>query len=79
VLLRVTDNGCGISKDIIDNIFTPFYTTKPDGNGIGLSLSSQLTTLNRGTLSVSSVEGEGSQFKLTFLGGLPRATAITCD
>ena len=66
VTLQVTDNGCGISKDIIENIFTPFYTTKEKGSGIGLSLSRQLTTLNNGVLSVSSIEGEGSQFSLAF-------------
>jgi len=66
ITLQVIDNGCGISKDIIENIFTPFYTTKEKGNGIGLSLSRQLTTLNHGVLSVSSIEGEGSQFTLKF-------------
>ena len=66
VLLKITDNGCGISKQIVDNIFVPFFTTKPHGNGIGLSLSRQLTKLNGGTLSVSSIEGEGSQFTLSF-------------
>ena len=64
--IRVIDNGSGIGKDIIDNIFTPFYTTKETGSGIGLSLSRQLTRLNNGTLSVSSSEGEGSQFTLSF-------------
>ena len=64
--IRVVDNGCGIGKDIIDNIFTPFYTTKEKGSGIGLSLSRQLTRLNNGTLSVSSSEGAGSRFTLSF-------------
>lgn len=66
IVIQITDNGCGISKDLIDNIFTPFFTTKETGSGIGLSLSRQLTKLNRGTLAVSSVEGSGSQFTLTF-------------
>lgn len=65
-VIRVLDNGCGIGKDIVDNIFTPFYTTKEEGSGIGLSLSRQLTRLNRGTLSVSSIEDVGSQFTLSF-------------
>lgn len=66
VLIQVKDNGCGISRDIIDNIFTPFFTTKEQGSGIGLSLSRQLTRLNKGTLNVSSLEGTGSQFTLSF-------------
>ena len=66
VLFQITDNGCGISKRIVDDIFTPFFTTKEKGSGIGLSLSRQLTKLNNGTLSVRSVEGEGSQFTIAF-------------
>ncbi|PCI77139.1 MAG: hypothetical protein COB20_08745 [SAR86 cluster bacterium] len=66
VQIQVKDNGCGISKEIIDNIFTPFFTTKEQGSGIGLSLSRQLTRLNKGTLNVSSLEGVGSQFTLSF-------------
>ena len=66
IVIQVTDNGCGISRDVIDNIFTPFFTTKETGNGIGLSLSRQLTKLNKGTLAVSSVEGSGSEFTLSF-------------
>ncbi|MCG8412915.1 MAG: HAMP domain-containing histidine kinase [Pseudomonadales bacterium] len=64
--IRVRDNGHGIGKDIIDNIFTPFYTTKEKGSGIGLSLSRQLARLNNGTLAVSSSVGEGTQFILSF-------------
>jgi len=67
VAIKVTDNGCGIDSDVIDNIFTPFYTTKDSGSGIGLSLSRQLARLNRGILSVSSVMGDGSQFTLKIM------------
>ena len=66
ISIQVKDNGCGISKKVIDNIFTPFFTTKEQGSGIGLSLSRQLTRLNRGTLSVSSLEDAGSKFTLSF-------------
>ncbi|PCH59219.1 MAG: ATP-binding protein [SAR86 cluster bacterium] len=65
-LIQVRDNGCGISKQVIDNIFTPFFTTKTQGSGIGLSLSRQLARINRSSLSVSSLEGSGSTFTLTF-------------
>jgi len=65
-MIRISDSGCGISKDVIDNIFTPFYTTKENGSGIGLTLSRQLARLNQGSLSVSSLENEGSQFTLSF-------------
>lgn len=64
--IRISDTGYGISKEVIDNIFTPFYTTKENGSGIGLTLSRQLARLNQGSLSVSSLENEGSQFTLSF-------------
>ncbi|MGB4246224.1 MAG: ATP-binding protein, partial [Pseudohongiellaceae bacterium] len=65
-IIQVADNGCGIGKDQIDNIFTPFFTTKETGTGVGLSLSRQLARLNHASLTVSSVEGKGSRFQLLF-------------
>ncbi|MDO9475947.1 MAG: ATP-binding protein [Pseudohongiella sp.] len=69
VVIQVRDNGAGISKEHIDDIFTPFFTTKNEGTGVGLSLSRQLARLNNATLSVSSIEKKGSTFQLTFFGG----------
>lgn len=64
--IRVTDNGPGISPQVLERIFIPFFTTKPTGSGIGLSISRQIMHMHRGNLSVSSVEGEGSSFTLLF-------------
>ena len=55
--LHVTDNGPGILPEVQEKIFIPFFTTKPQGSGIGLALSRQIVRLHRGTLSVVSVEG----------------------
>ena len=55
--LYVTDNGPGILPEVQEKIFIPFFTTKPQGSGIGLALSRQIVRLHRGTLSVASVEG----------------------
>ena len=55
--LHVTDNGPGILSEVQEKIFIPFFTTKPQGSGIGLALSRQIVRLHRGTLSVASVEG----------------------
>lgn len=62
VKIEVSDNGPGISMEVIDNIFVPFYTTKKDGSGIGLSLSRQIIRKHGGNLEVISKEGEGATF-----------------
>lgn len=65
-VIQVMDNGQGIEPEQIDQIFIPFFTTKENGSGIGLSLSRQIMRLHKGNLSVQSVKGEGSIFTLTF-------------
>lgn len=52
--ITVSDNGCGISPEHLDDIFLPFYTTKQNGNGIGLSLCKQIMLLHDGKLTVES-------------------------
>ncbi|MFH0881857.1 MAG: ATP-binding protein [bacterium] len=63
--LSVQDNGPGISEDVFEKIFVPFFTTKPEGTGIGLSLSRQIVRLHKGMLSAQSRVGEGATFHLT--------------
>ncbi len=65
-LIQVEDNGFGISGDIIEDIFVPFYTTKENGSGIGLSLSKQIMQNHYGTISVNSTPDKGSNFTLKF-------------
>ncbi len=66
VKLTVSDNGEGIAADKLQDIFIPFYTSKKDGSGIGLSISRQLMLANKGHISVSSQEGIGTEFTLVF-------------
>jgi two-component system, NtrC family, nitrogen regulation sensor histidine kinase NtrY len=66
ILIQVEDNGIGISADIIEDIFVPFYTTKDNGSGIGLSLSKQIMQNHGGTISVNSAPDKGSEFTLKF-------------
>ena len=61
-LLSVKDNGCGILPEVLDKIFIPFFTTKPTGSGIGLSLCKQIMALHGGSIRVSSEVGKGSCF-----------------
>ena len=65
-VIAVLDSGAGIPARQLEDIFTPLYTTKEAGSGIGLSLSRQLAHLNRGALTVRSKVGEGSSFLLVF-------------
>lgn len=66
VQLQVADNGSGISKEIQEKIFIPFFTTKKSGSGIGLSLSRQIMRLHQGSISVNSAPDQGAIFSLKF-------------
>ncbi len=70
VILTITDNGAGISQEVIPKIFDPFFTTKPVniGTGLGLSIVHGIITEQGGTITVESVIGKGTTFTIT----LPR-------
>jgi signal transduction histidine kinase len=60
--VRIRDNGCGIPEDRISRIFNPFYTSKANGTGLGLGVAKKVLDAHRGTISISSRVGEGSEF-----------------
>lgn len=60
----VSDNGAGIIPEALDKIFVPFFTTKTGGSGIGLSICRQIINRHGGTISVHSVQGEGTAFAI---------------
>jgi two-component system nitrogen regulation sensor histidine kinase NtrY len=66
VTIQVSDNGPGIVEAALDKIFVPFFTTKKEGSGIGLSLSRQIMRLHRGSISVQSLAKEKTVFTLRF-------------
>lgn len=66
VTIDFADNGMGIKPDILDKIFMPFFTSKKEGSGIGLSLSRQIMHLHKGSITVKSKPGEGAVFRLNF-------------
>ena len=66
VIIEVQDNGLGMSDELMDKIFVPFFTSKPNGSGIGLSLSKQIMALHKGTITVNSIERQGTAFRLAF-------------
>ncbi|MFT4603806.1 MAG: two-component system nitrogen regulation sensor histidine kinase NtrY [Rhodothermales bacterium] len=65
-VIRVVDNGHGIVEEAIDKIFVPFFTTKKDGSGIGLSLSREIMRVHGGSISATSRPGERTVFRLRF-------------
>jgi signal transduction histidine kinase len=65
-ILKVADNGPGMPEELMDKIFIPFFSTKKNGSGIGLSLCKQIVMLHRGTVQVHSVEGQGTAFSMQF-------------
>lgn len=66
IIIQVEDNGTGIPDDMIENIFVPFYTTKENGSGIGLSLSRQIMQNHNGSISVNSIQHKGTIVTLKF-------------
>jgi signal transduction histidine kinase len=66
VSIKISDNGKGIHPEIIDEIFMPFFTTKEQGSGIGLSLARQIIRLHGGSISVQSVPNSETSFTLSF-------------
>jgi two-component system cell cycle sensor histidine kinase/response regulator CckA len=74
VCLRITDTGCGMSRDVLKHLFEPFFTTKEIGKGTGLGLASAfgIAHQHKGWLSVESGVGQGSTFRLY----LPRSTRV---
>lgn len=67
-IISVRDNGSGITTELMDKIFIPFFSTKKTGNGIGLSLCKQVMMLHKGYITVKSAENEGTIFTLSFEG-----------
>ena len=65
-IIRISDNGKGIPSEIMDQIFIPFYTTRKEGSGIGLSLSKNIMKKHGGDIYVQSVENENTTFSLLF-------------
>jgi two-component system, NtrC family, sensor kinase len=65
-VVEVHDNGCGIPAENLERIFEPFFTTKPvgEGTGLGLSISHDILRGLGGSMSVESVVGEGSTFRV---------------
>jgi signal transduction histidine kinase len=65
-LIEIEDNGIGISKENLKNLFTPYFTSKAGGMGLGLSTTIDILKANHATVDVQSEEAKGTRFILSF-------------
>jgi signal transduction histidine kinase len=63
--VRIRDNGAGIAPEKLDRVFTPFFTTKENGTGLGMAISRRIVEGHEGTIEVQSKTGEGTEFVVT--------------
>jgi two-component system, NtrC family, nitrogen regulation sensor histidine kinase NtrY len=75
VVITIADNGHGLPANGRDQIFVPFFTTKRDGSGVGLSVARHIALAHRGQLEVKDNEPQGSVFSLK-LPGIPEARSV---
>lgn len=66
VILCITDSGVGIPVDLQQKIFDPFFTTRDEGTGLGLSICASIVERHHGTIKITSKEGMGTCFTITF-------------
>jgi len=64
VVIQVSDTGRGISAEALPRIFKPFFTTRSEGTGLGLSLANSIVQSHNGRIEVSSTPGKGTQFRI---------------
>jgi len=65
VIVQVSDTGRGISVEALPKIFKPFFTTRSEGTGLGLSLANSIVQSHGGRIEVASTQGKGTQFKVS--------------
>ena len=65
-IITVADNGCGMSEETLTKIFEPYYTTKANGTGLGMTMVYKIIKEFSGDIIVDSKEGEGTAFTITF-------------
>lgn len=64
IKIKIKDTGCGIPEDIMDKLFDPYFTTKPNGTGMGLAVTFSIIKQHHGYLEIDSEVGEGSTFTI---------------
>jgi signal transduction histidine kinase len=65
ILITISDNGPGIPPEVVDRIFSPFFTTKPQGSGLGLAIVRKIVDAHDGRIDVVQRPGGGTVFRVT--------------
>ena len=73
--IELADTGSGVSDEIADKLYNPFFTTKPEGTGMGLSISRKIAESHGGRIYHRSVPGSGTSFFIE----LPRKTLVRAE
>ncbi|MBU0945910.1 MAG: PAS domain-containing protein [Proteobacteria bacterium] len=60
VEIKISDTGCGIASESLDRVFDPYYTSKPEGTGLGLAMSAKIVEEHGGSIKIVSQEGQGT-------------------
>ncbi|WP_181294626.1 ATP-binding protein [Heyndrickxia sporothermodurans] len=66
VLTSIKDNGIGMTEEQVNKIGQPFYTTKDDGNGLGLMVSYKIIEKHKGRITIESEPNKGTEFLISF-------------
>ena len=75
VRISIWDRGKGIAPEAMEKVFDPFYTTTPEGTGLGLPIARRITQAHGGELEIESTSGEGTTARVS----LPRASAVPAE
>jgi signal transduction histidine kinase len=69
VRITITDQGSGVAPEMLEHIFDPYFTTKPEGTGLGLPIALQIVQAHGGTLEVRSIPGQGTTVEVRLPSG----------
>jgi PAS domain S-box-containing protein len=75
VRIAISDTGSGIAADALARIFDPYFTTKPKGNGLGLTISYSIVKNHKGAITVDSTAGQGTTFNIYLPAAVPNTVA----
>jgi len=65
IIIEISDSGKGVSADVLEKIFEPFYTTKDKGTGLGLAIVFNIVNKHNGRIAIQSEAGKGTTFRIT--------------